>query len=130
MTAHIIGETWLDILPKRFRWTPHNLVAHPLSEILFQLGYAEPGNKVHDATIPLHYAGDGRDRDRDRDRGRDRTMTIFDSKRKCVYVTSATDISSAIQLVQNDQWIESLDPETVTRVGDFVRCEIVDLGDV
>jgi len=44
----------------RFRWTLHNLVAHPLSEVLFQVGLGDLGNRLHDATIPDHVAGEGR----------------------------------------------------------------------
>ena len=48
-------------LPKRFNWTLHNIVAHPLSEILFQvgelckdLGYQlnKLSDKVHDDSAP------------------------------------------------------------------------------
>lgn len=42
----------INNLPKRFQWTPHNLLAHPLMEILHQLGFYELSDKVHDATIP------------------------------------------------------------------------------
>lgn len=42
----------LGRLPPRFRWTLHNLVAHPLSEILFQLGLREWSELVHDNTMP------------------------------------------------------------------------------
>ena len=42
----------INNLPKRFQWTPHNLIAHPLMEILHQLGFDELSHKVHDATIP------------------------------------------------------------------------------
>tara|TARA_B100002019_G_scaffold130772_1_gene112339 strand:+ start:1981 stop:2145 length:165 start_codon:yes stop_codon:yes gene_type:complete len=44
----------------RFSWTLHNVVAHPLSEILYQLGYEDLGNKIHDKTIPQHIKGEGR----------------------------------------------------------------------
>lgn len=47
-------------LPPRFRWTLHNLIAHPLSEVLFQFGYGDAGNAIHDATIPPHTRGEGR----------------------------------------------------------------------
>jgi ethanolamine utilization microcompartment shell protein EutS len=50
----------LAALPRRFRWTLHNIVAHPLSEVLFQLGFEDAGNAIHDATIPPHVAGEGR----------------------------------------------------------------------
>jgi hypothetical protein len=42
----------LGELPIRWRWTLHNLVGHPLSEVLYQLGAASVGNWVHDATLP------------------------------------------------------------------------------
>ena len=51
---------FLARLPERFRWTLHNLVAHPLSEVLFQLGFEDLGNQLHDATIPEHEPGTGR----------------------------------------------------------------------
>lgn len=42
-------------------WTMHNLVSHPLSEILYLLGFDESiYNWVHDATIPKHEPGQGR----------------------------------------------------------------------
>ena len=44
----------------RFQWTLHNCVAHPLSEILFLVGYEDLGNRIHDATIPPHPKGQGR----------------------------------------------------------------------
>ena len=42
----------INNLPRRFQWAPHNLVAHPLMEILHQLGFHELSDKVHDVTIP------------------------------------------------------------------------------
>ena len=50
----------LSKLPARFRWTLHNLVAHPVSEVLFQVGLYRLGNALHDATIPGHEKGTGR----------------------------------------------------------------------
>ena len=50
----------LGRLPERFQWTAHNLLAHPLSEILFQIGMEDLGNRVHDCTIPEHIPGTGR----------------------------------------------------------------------
>ena len=44
----------------RFKWTLHNVVAHPLSEVFFLLGYVRLGNKIHDITIPYHQRGQGR----------------------------------------------------------------------
>ena len=42
----------LGRLPPRLQWTLHNLVAHPVSEILFQLGLREWSELVHDKTAP------------------------------------------------------------------------------
>ena len=47
-------------LPERFQWTAHNLIAHPLSEVLFQVGLHKLSDKVHDITVPDHEAGTGR----------------------------------------------------------------------
>ena len=44
---HLLGR-----LPPRFQWTLHNLVAHPLSEVLYQLGLREWSELVHDITAP------------------------------------------------------------------------------
>ena len=37
---------------KRFNYTIHNVVAHPLMEILHLVGFTELGNRIHDATLP------------------------------------------------------------------------------
>lgn len=50
----------LALLPERFLWTPHNLIAHPLSEILYQLGFKKLSDIVHDSTIPSHPPEKGR----------------------------------------------------------------------
>ena len=42
----------INKLPDRFKWTIHNIVAHPLSEVLFQLGFEKASNKIHDCTTP------------------------------------------------------------------------------
>jgi len=48
-------------LPNRFRWTAHNIIAHPLSELLFQIGVRESiYNYIHDVTVPNHTDGTGR----------------------------------------------------------------------
>lgn len=39
-------------LPERFQWTLHNIVAHPLSEVAYQLGFEDLGTQVHDLTVP------------------------------------------------------------------------------
>lgn len=47
-------------LPERFKWTLHNVVAHPLSELLDQLGAHRAAEWMHDVTVPIHDAGTGR----------------------------------------------------------------------
>ena len=42
----------LGKLPLRWRWAPHNLVGHPLSEVIYQLGLRSLGHYVHDITVP------------------------------------------------------------------------------
>ena len=56
----LVGNPMWNHLPPRLRWAPHNLIAHPLSELLFQLGFEDAGNRLHDWTVPLHDAGTGR----------------------------------------------------------------------
>ena len=46
-------------------WATHNVVAHPVSEICYWIGFIIPpirrfGNWIHDLTIPDHEKGDGR----------------------------------------------------------------------
>ena len=43
-----------------FKWTLHNMVAHPLSEIIYLIGLREASNWLHDITIPEHDTGTGR----------------------------------------------------------------------
>jgi hypothetical protein len=54
------GNPLFARLPSRFHWTFHNLVAHPVSEILFQLGFEDAGNRFHDWSVPYHAPGTGR----------------------------------------------------------------------
>jgi len=49
-------NTALGRLPVRWRWTLHNIVAHPLSEVLYQLGLHAASQRVHDCTVP-HASG-------------------------------------------------------------------------
>lgn len=58
---------YIDKLPNCLKWTPHNLIAHPVSEILYLLsllyggdGFVKLSNYVHDETIPTHHIGEGR----------------------------------------------------------------------
>lgn len=45
---------------EHFRWSIHNLVAHPLSEIAFLVGLRKLSDWLHDASIPNHDLGTGR----------------------------------------------------------------------
>lgn len=38
----------------RFAWTLHNVVGHPLSEVLHQVGAQRAANWVHNVTMPEH----------------------------------------------------------------------------
>jgi len=37
----------------RFNYTIHNLIAHPIMELLHLIGLTDLGNKIHDCTLPL-----------------------------------------------------------------------------
>lgn len=37
---------------RRFAWTIHNMIAHPISEVLWQLGLREWSQRLHDSTVP------------------------------------------------------------------------------
>lgn len=42
----------INSLPIKYKWTIHNLIAHPLSEIVHLFGNTDFANKIHDSTIP------------------------------------------------------------------------------
>ena len=42
----------INKMPDRFKWTIHNIIAHPVSEVLFQLGFRNASNMIHDCTTP------------------------------------------------------------------------------
>jgi hypothetical protein len=50
----------LGMLPERFRWVLHNVVAHPVGEVLDQVGLHRAAELLHDYTIPAHQPGTGR----------------------------------------------------------------------
>lgn len=66
------GNKLFNIVPKPFKWSIHNVIAHPLSEVFFVGGYlcikkfdrgdrlVKLGNWIHDVTIPYHSRGTGR----------------------------------------------------------------------
>ena len=43
-----------------FKWTFHNLVAHPLSEIVWLFGFKSLSGWIHDASIPSDHEEEGR----------------------------------------------------------------------
>ena len=45
-------KKFINKLPERFKWTIHNVIAHPLMEITYQLGFVTFSEKIHDSTIP------------------------------------------------------------------------------
>lgn len=45
-------KRFINILPDRFKWSIHNIIAHPLMEICFLIGLDKTANLVHDCTIP------------------------------------------------------------------------------
>lgn len=56
-TGHVGNKLW-NRLPTRFHWTPHNMIFHPLSEVLFQFGFVDAGNRIHDWSVPRHRPDD------------------------------------------------------------------------
>jgi len=44
----------LSYIPEHFRWTFHNVVAHPVSEIVHLVGLGRLSDWIHDSTIPPH----------------------------------------------------------------------------
>ena len=53
-----------NVMSKLWRnWTVHNLIAHPLSEIVYLLSFGRAvkwSDFIHDSTIPQHADGEGR----------------------------------------------------------------------
>lgn len=52
----MILPTLLWRLPTRFRWTLHNIIGHPLCEVLSLVGAHRASAIVHDVTIPCEGA--------------------------------------------------------------------------
>ena len=46
----------LALLPERFQYTVHNIIGHPLMEVLHQLGFEATAERVHGATMPTGMA--------------------------------------------------------------------------
>ena len=39
-------------LPKKYQWSIHNIIAHPISEVFHILGLETLSKQVHDKTLP------------------------------------------------------------------------------
>jgi len=37
-----------------FKWSLHNILGHPLSEIMHLIGFEQASNWIHDTTMPDH----------------------------------------------------------------------------
>lgn len=42
----------LAALPARYRWAVHNIVGHPVAEVLKQVGLGRAADWIHDGTAP------------------------------------------------------------------------------
>ena len=49
-----------EVTREHFRWSIHNLLAHPLSEIAYLVGLRKLSDWLHDASVPKHPSGEGR----------------------------------------------------------------------
>jgi hypothetical protein len=49
---HMMIQNFLSRLPDRFKMTLHNVVGHPVSELLFLFGFIKMSTAVHDGTLP------------------------------------------------------------------------------
>ena len=58
-TLEEVGFALLSRVPDRFKWTIRNLIAHPLSEVLYQIGMKDTSSRIHDFSIPPHNHGKG-----------------------------------------------------------------------
>ena len=51
----------------RFEYTIHNMVAHPLMELLHLVGFTDLGNRLHDATLPKSHNHQEEQEEQDQD---------------------------------------------------------------
>jgi len=45
-------KAFIDKLPRRFQFTIHNVLAHPLFELFYQLGFHSIATFIHESTCP------------------------------------------------------------------------------
>ena len=62
LPCRVKPSRWLTRLWLVFskNWPVHNLIAHPVSELLYWVGLGAWGNWLHDYTVPPHEEGTGR----------------------------------------------------------------------
>jgi hypothetical protein len=41
-----------------FKWTIHNMIAHPIFELLHLIGLSSLGDRIHDSTLPIEHDED------------------------------------------------------------------------
>ena len=47
----------INNLPQKYKWTIHNIIAHPLMELAHLLGNPQLSEFIHDSTIPNNING-------------------------------------------------------------------------
>lgn len=60
VASHLKAGKKIYLPIENWEWAVHNIVAHPLSEVLHQFGFKNLSNQLHDVTIPPHEEGTGR----------------------------------------------------------------------
>ena len=45
-------RSFISKLPSKYHYTIHNLIGHPLMEIVYQLGFSNLSELIHSATTP------------------------------------------------------------------------------
>ena len=51
-TCSLLMEKTINNLPQKYKWTIHNVIAHPLMELAHLLGNSQLSEFIHDSTIP------------------------------------------------------------------------------
>lgn len=49
-----------EVTKEHFKWSVHNIIAHPLSEIFWLLGFKRMSDWLHEISIPKHKPNTGR----------------------------------------------------------------------
>lgn len=51
-------QNFIKKLPEKYKYTIHNLIAHPMMEIFHLLGMSEISEKIHNITLPIEETSD------------------------------------------------------------------------